>query len=59
VTCPHCDNDDPTLQEHLTATTMRCDVCSKQFQFVLSRHERLQLAADAGHDTWDDYRGDR
>jgi len=25
----------------------------------LTRYERLELAADAGHDTWDDYRGER
>ena len=25
----------------------------------LTRQERLQAAADAGHDTWDEYRGDR
>ena|ERR1700752_5126205 len=25
----------------------------------LTRHERLQAAADAGFDTWDDYNGDK
>jgi len=25
----------------------------------LTQHERHQLAADAGHDTWEDYRGER
>ena len=24
-----------------------------------TRHARLQAAADAGYDTWDDYRGER
>lgn len=62
MTCPHCHNADPTLIERLSATVMRCDVCSKEFparQRHLSVYERLQLAADAGQDTWEDYRGER
>jgi Zn finger protein HypA/HybF involved in hydrogenase expression len=40
--CPGCDGGDHELREDLP----------------LTRAERLQAAADAGVDTWDEYKGD-
>ena len=42
---------------------VRCPICDQPIERVrerlrrLSRMERLQAAADAGVDTWDDYNG--
>ncbi len=39
-----------------------CDQCLEDLKLIakkLTRNERLQLAADAGFDTWDDYNGER
>lgn len=60
--CPHCKNDNPRLLERLTHDTARCDVCSKEFNAPVRKltvHERHELAADHGFDTWEDYRGER
>jgi len=36
-----------------------CNNCEAERSPRLSRHERLQAAADAGFDTWADYKGEK
>ena len=36
-----------------------CETCRDKRPAHLTRNERLELAADAGFDTWEDYRGER
>lgn len=59
--CPHCNNEDGFTR--ISRDEVECNVCAGEFHAPLparlTRNERLQLAADAGFDTWEDYRGER
>ncbi len=63
-TCNVCNGDLVLLGNLSYRYYFRCRACGMDQSIViksrkLTRMERLQAAADAGFDTWEDYRGKR
>lgn len=63
--CAECGADlTPDELELLTGQICKACAIEPDYEYKvtsrkLTRNERLQMAADAGYDTWDDYNGDK